>query len=56
METYALYTLAARHGVAALSICAITDLVMSGDHLPAADRQSSLRELAELVLAVAVSA
>jgi purine-nucleoside phosphorylase len=56
METYALYTLAARHGVRALTVCAMTDSVVTGEHLLPAERQSSLKELAELALAVAASA
>jgi purine-nucleoside phosphorylase len=56
METYALYTLAARHGVRALTLCAMTDSVVTGEHLPPAERQSSLKELADLALTVATTA
>src|SRR5437763_114372 len=38
METYALYTLAARHSVRALTVCAVTDSVITGEHLPPAER------------------
>jgi purine-nucleoside phosphorylase len=56
METHALYTLAARHGVRALTLCAVTDSVLGGEHIEADERQSSLKELAELALAVATTA
>jgi purine-nucleoside phosphorylase len=56
METYTLYTLAARHGARALSICAMTDSVITGERIEAADRQSSLNELADLALTVATGA
>jgi purine-nucleoside phosphorylase len=55
METYALYTLAARHGVRALSVCAMSDSIVTGERLAPADRQSSLRKLADLALTVATS-
>ena len=54
METSALYTLAARFGVCALSICAMSDDLITGDAIDAAERQSTLSELAKLTLDVAV--
>jgi purine-nucleoside phosphorylase len=56
METHAFYTLAARHGVRALTLCAMTDSVVTGEHLARGERQSSLKDLAELALAVATGA
>ena len=56
METATLYTLAARHGRRALSVCAVSDSLVSGDRLAPEERQSSLREMAELALAVAAGA
>jgi purine-nucleoside phosphorylase len=56
METHLLYTLAARHGLRAVALCAMMDSVVTGEHLPAAERQSSLRELADLALTVATTA
>jgi purine-nucleoside phosphorylase len=56
METHALYTLAARHGARALTLCGVTDSVVTGEHLAPEERQSSLRELAELALTVATTA
>jgi purine-nucleoside phosphorylase len=50
METHALYTLAARHGVRALTICAMTDSLVTGEQISAAERQSSLTEMVELAM------
>jgi purine-nucleoside phosphorylase len=54
METATLYTLSARHGRRALTVCAVSDSLVTGAHLEAEERQSSLREMAELALTVAV--
>jgi purine-nucleoside phosphorylase len=56
METAALYTLAARHGARAVSICAMTDSIVTGEHIDAEARQSSLSDMARLALDVAVGA
>jgi purine-nucleoside phosphorylase len=56
METAALYTLAARFGVRALTLCAVSDDLLCGDRMAPSDRQSSLSELAKLALDVAVGA
>jgi purine-nucleoside phosphorylase len=56
METSALYTLAARHSARALSICAVSDSLVSHEELSAAERQSSLEEMARLALDVATGA
>jgi purine-nucleoside phosphorylase len=53
METAALYTLAARHGARALTVCAISDNIVTGERLSPAERESSLKEMAELALEVA---
>ena len=55
MEAAALYTLAARHGARAVAICAISDNIATGDKLPPAERQTSLKEMVELALDVAVN-
>jgi purine-nucleoside phosphorylase len=55
MEAAALYTLAARHNARAVAICAISDNIATGDKLPPAERQTSLREMIELALDVAVN-
>jgi purine-nucleoside phosphorylase len=53
METATLYTLAARHGARAVSICAMTDSLVTGEHIDAEARQSSLSDMARLALDVA---
>jgi len=53
METAALYTLAARHGVRALTICAVSDSLVTHEQIDPDARQTSLKEMAELALTVA---
>jgi purine-nucleoside phosphorylase len=50
MEASALYTLAAKHGARALSICTVSDVIPTGAELSAEDRQSSFSDMAELAL------
>lgn len=50
METAGLYSLAARHGVAALSILTISDSLPRGERSPAADREHSFRDMVTLAL------
>ncbi len=54
METSTLYTLAARFGVGAVSICTMTDCLVTGDELDADQRQSSLEDMVRIALDVAV--
>ena len=56
MESAALYTLAARFGQKALTICTMTDSLITEESMSAADRQSSLRDMLTLALDVAVAA
>ena len=56
METAALYTLCARFGARGLSICTMTDGLVTKEELSAAERQSSLEEMVKLSLDVAVNA
>lgn len=56
MESAALYTLAARFGRKALTVCTMTDSLVTEESLSAADRQSSLRDMVTLALDVAVAA
>lgn len=53
MESAALYTLAARFGVAALTICTMTDDLLTGEAIDAEARQSSLKDMVALALDVA---
>jgi purine-nucleoside phosphorylase len=54
MESAALYTLAARFGVKALTICAVSDDLIRHEFMSAEERQSSLKEMITLALDVAV--
>lgn len=56
METATLYTLAARHGVRALTVCAVSDSLVTDEQLAPDERQSSLKEMTELALTVAIGA
>ena len=56
MEAAALYTLAARYGTRAVAIRAISDNIVTGDKLALEERQSSLTDMVELSLDVAVGA
>ena len=55
MESAALYTLAARFGAAALTICTMTDDILTGASIDAEARQSSLKDMVALALDVAVA-
>ena len=56
METATLYTLAARHGRRALTVCAVSNSLVTGEQLAPDERASSLKEMAELALTVATDA
>lgn len=56
MEAAALYTLAARFGVRALTICTMTDCLITKEEIDAEQRQTSLRDMVTLALDVAVEA
>ncbi|RUT29331.1 purine-nucleoside phosphorylase [Arsenicitalea aurantiaca] len=56
MEAAALYTLAARFDARALAICTMTDCLVTHEEISAADRQTSLKDMATLALDVAISA
>jgi purine-nucleoside phosphorylase len=53
MESAALYTLAARFGVKALTVCTMTDCLITHDEISAEDRQTSLKDMVSLCLDVA---
>lgn len=50
MEASTLYTHAARFGAKALTICTMTDCLVTGEHIDAAARQTSLKDMVELAL------
>jgi purine-nucleoside phosphorylase len=56
MEAAVLYTLAARFGVKALAICTMTDCLITHAEIGAEERQSSLSDMVELALDVAIEA
>lgn len=56
MEAATVYTLAARFGAKALTICTMTDCLITGAEIDADARQSSLKEMVELALEVATEA
>jgi purine-nucleoside phosphorylase len=53
METAELYLVAARHGARALSICTVSDHLLTHEALPAKDRESSFDDMVEIALAAA---
>jgi purine-nucleoside phosphorylase len=55
METAALYTIAARFGVRALTILTVSDHIRTGEHMPAEDRERTFRSMAEIALDTALS-
>lgn len=54
METAALYMNAARAGKRALALFTVSDHIMKGEALPAAERQTSFREMMQIALETAV--
>ena len=54
MEAAALYCTAAYLGKRALAICTISDSLITGEELPAADRQTTFTQMMEIALGVAV--
>lgn len=56
MEAAALYTLAARFGVRALTICTMTDCLITKEEIDATERQTSLKEMVTVALEVAIEA
>jgi len=50
MESYALYTLAARYKCDALSILTVSNSFITGEEAPAEDRQTKFKQMAELAL------
>ena len=55
METNALYTLASRASARALTICTVSDSLVTGDDLPAGERERSFHAMIELALDTAVA-
>ena len=55
METAALYMNAARYGKNALTICTISDHLITGEKTSAEERQNSFVEMIKLALNTAIS-
>ena len=55
METAALYTIAARYGVRALTIMTVSDHLLSGEETTAAERQSTFNDMLEAALETAAT-
>ncbi|MDB2407121.1 purine-nucleoside phosphorylase [Jannaschia sp.] len=53
MEAAELYNLAARHGCRALAVLTVSDHLLSGEALPAEDRQTSFGDMVEIALEAA---
>ena len=56
MEAAALYTLAARFGKRALTICTMTDCLITKAEIDAEQRQTSLKDMVSIALDVAIGA
>jgi purine-nucleoside phosphorylase len=54
MECSALYTLAAKHGAQALTICTVSDHIVTGEATTAAERERGVAEMVELALRAAL--
>ena len=50
MESAILYTLAARHGVRALTVCTVSDHILTGEHTTAAERERSFSNAVHIAL------
>ncbi|WP_431086753.1 purine-nucleoside phosphorylase [Paenibacillus sp. 8b26] len=55
METSALYTLAAKFGVNALTILTVSDHLLTGEETTAEERQTTFKEMMEVALDTAIS-
>jgi len=51
METAALYTLAAKHAVRALTVCTVSDSLVTGETISAEERERTFAPVVELALA-----
>jgi len=50
MECNALYTLAARHGRRALTICTVSDHIVTGEETTAQERQETFGDMVDIAL------
>jgi purine-nucleoside phosphorylase len=54
METTALYTIAAKYGVNALSVLTVSDHIFTGEETTAEERQTTFNEMIEIALEAAI--
>ena len=54
MESSALYTLAAKHGRKALTICTVSDHLLTGEETTATEREQTFTTMVEIALAAAL--
>jgi len=54
MESYALYTIAMQAGKEALTVCTVSDHVLTGESLDALTRQNTFTEMMEIALETAI--
>lgn len=52
METSGLYTVAAKHGVKALSLLTISDSLVTGEETTAKERETTFKEMVEIALGI----
>lgn len=52
METAGLYTIAAKHGVQALSVLTVSDSLVTGEHLPSKEREQSFSRMVKIALGI----
>ena len=55
MEAAGIYGLAAEFGVKALTVCTVSDHVVSGERLSAQERESGFKDMIELILETAIA-
>ncbi|MNN73703.1 Purine nucleoside phosphorylase DeoD-type [compost metagenome] len=55
METTALYTLAAKFGVNALTILTVSDHLLTGEETTSEERQTTFNEMLEVALDTAIT-
>ena len=55
MEAAGIYGLAAEFGVKALTVCTVSDHIVSGERLSAEERQVGFKEMIELILETAIA-
>lgn len=55
MEAAGIYGLAAEFGVKALTVCTVSDHIVSGERLSAEERESGFKDMIELILETAIA-